>query len=118
MRGNSKAERFTQLSKLIRELEERIASVIIEDALAAGYLLSVSDGEDYVLVRSKDKVAVLAAMFSTDEDHLVVYRPGQRRAGSVRFVYGNSGWDVVCDYTCNLEHIMARANALADEYSP
>jgi len=25
---------------------------------------------------------------------------------------------VVCDYTCNLEHIMARANALADEYSP
>jgi len=105
------------MSKLIRELEERIASVIIEDALAAGYLLSVYDGEDYVLVRSKNKVTVLTAMFSTNEDHLVVYRPGQRRAGWVRFVYGNSGWDVVCDYTCNLEHIMTRANALSDEYS-
>lgn len=104
------------MSKLIRELEERIASVIIEDALAAGYLLSVYDGKDYVLVRSKNKVAVLTA-FSTDEDQLVVYRPGQRRAGWVRFVYGNSGWDVVCGYTCNLEHIMTRANALSDEYS-
>src|SRR5262249_6577904 len=114
MRGTQKQREVHAMSKLIRELEERIASVIIEDALAAGYLLSVYDGEDYVLVRSKDKVAVLAAMFSTDEDYLVVYRPGQRRAGWVRFVYGNSGLGGVCDYTCNLEHIMAGGEALAD----
>jgi hypothetical protein len=36
--------------------------------------------------------------------------------GWVRFVYGNDGWDVVSDYTTNLEPHMKNADKLADYY--
>ena len=32
-------------------------------------------------------------------------------------VYGNDGWDVVNDYTVNLESVMKRANLIADKHS-
>jgi len=32
----------------------------------------------------------------------------------VYFVLGNSGWDVISDYTTNLEALLAGANALAE----
>ena len=64
---------------------------------------------------NKAKV-VLDAMFAADEDYLLVHKDG-RQIGWVYFVYGNDGWDVVSDYTVNLEDLMKGANELADKYN-
>lgn len=98
-----------------RVMEHGIASVLVRDALAAGYMLAVNNGEDETKP-SADYAEIAAAMFATDEDYLVFVKDGKRK-GWVRFIYGNGGWDVVSDYTTNLEHIMGGANALSDRYS-
>jgi len=108
--------------KLRQELERRIVTQVIESALAAGYQLSVDDGEEITVKRSIDKEKVLTAMFTTDEDRLWFHKPEDKgtvdaRFGWVYFIYGNDGYDVVNDYTTNLEEVMKEANALADKYA-
>lgn len=96
-------------------VERAIAAQVIHDALAASYTLGVNDGEQTTITGSSDASAVLAAMFTSDEDWLLVYREG-KRIGWVRFVYGNYGWDVVSDYTTNLQHIMQNEDALSKKF--
>lgn len=55
-------------------------------------------------------------MFATDDEYLHVYRVDKTYLGRVWLVYGNDGWDVISDYTVNLEHIMEGANKLSDKY--
>jgi hypothetical protein len=55
-------------------------------------------------------------MFKTDQEHIRVFRDNEQ-IGWVFFVYGNDGWDVVNDYTTNLEFIMQCANKIADQHS-
>ncbi len=94
-----------------RYVETKIARVLIKDALLAGYEVSVNNGGDkHEISRSTDAEVILAAMFAADEDLLFMRKDG-KEVGWVRFVYGNDGWDVIADYTCSLEHIMAGANA-------
>jgi len=99
----------------VRTIERMIVRKVIADALAAGFALDVYDGGEFVLTRSTDPAAILAAMFSTDEDYLHYRAPPEGpRKGWVRFTYGNGGSDVVSDYTTNLEPVMKGASLLAD----
>ena len=96
-------------------IERQIIERIVKDALAAGFEITVDDGGDEPsLKRSTDQDAIMAAVMLTDEDRLYYNQPGQPLQGWVRLVYGNDGWDVVCDYTTNLEPLLAGANAEAD----
>jgi|HubBroStandDraft_5_1064220.scaffolds.fasta_scaffold98903_3 hypothetical protein len=61
--------------KLRQELERRIVTQVIDSALAAGYQLSVDDGEEITVRRSVDKEEILKAMFTTDEDRLYFSKP-------------------------------------------
>ena len=98
-----------------QDIERAIASQCINDLHNAGYNITVNDGEDDVVENSLDHNEVLDAMFSTDEDYLIVFLPGQAiRSGWVRFIYGNDGWDVINDYTVNLEGALATTIALGD----
>ena len=84
--------------------ELAIATRLITDVIAQGGLISVNDGEETVLVRSNSLEAVLAAMFSTDEDYLYVTMPNStKRAGGFQFIYGNDGWDVIADWSWSNE---------------
>lgn len=103
-----------------QNIEVRIVKQIVKDALAAGYALSVDDGGDEVaLSQSTSRKDALDALMNTDEDRLIVERfdrtTGARiESGWVRLVYGNDGWDVINDYTLNLEDVLAGANKLAE----
>ena len=98
-----------------QSIERQIIESIVKDALAAGFQITVDDGGDEPsLKRSTDQDAIMAAVMLTDEDRLYYNQPGQPLQGWVRLVYGNDGWDVVCDYTTNLEPLLAGANAEAD----
>jgi hypothetical protein len=90
-------------------VEQKIARYTVKALLAQGYTLSVFDGEEITVKRSASAVEVCNAMSTTDEDYLYVHRANEQahqRFGWVRFVYGNDGWDVICDYTTNLDPFM------------
>jgi len=112
------AERIAHLCpevQKVRRIEYAILRRICLDALKAGYTLGLYDGEEIVLEGATTAKQVIDAACSTDDDRILVYKDG-KRIGWIWLVYGNSGWDLVTDYTCNLEHIMAGATALADKY--
>ena len=102
-------------------IEEQIVERCIADLLAAGYSLGVHDGEEITIHHSQDAAAVKAAMFTTDEVRLFVYKtdgPQGKRDwfGWVFFVYGNDGWDVINDHTCNLEDALKGVDEYAETF--
>jgi hypothetical protein len=102
--------------KMRQHVERDIALAAITGCLSKGYNLTVDNGEERVLLNSRDKRAILAAMFTTDEEHLLVnYNPVTNKSeGWIFFVYGNDGWDVISDYTTNLESALSAAQKRAD----
>lgn len=89
--------------------ETEITKRIIRDALAAGYSLSVNDGEEITVRKSRDAAKVYEALATTDDDYLIVY-DGASALGTIWFVYGNEDGVVVCDYHTSLEPLLAPIN--------
>ena len=87
--------------------EQKIARRVIKDLLAFGLLIDVYDGEEITLKRSKDPVAILDAMMTSDDDRLFARKKGWGES-FVWFIYGNGneGFDVISDYGMMLEPIM------------
>jgi len=98
------------------EIERKIALAFIDDAIKAGYSITVNDGESKPIQKSTDRKAILDAMFSVGEEHLILYRDDVK-AGWVQFVCGSSGWDVISDYSTNLEPLMTNANKISEKYA-
>jgi hypothetical protein len=110
----------------VRQLIERavirraVADILAVEAEGApAYAVNVYDGEQTVLVVSRDLDAIMGAIMSTDEDTLIVRRSlHQDRAstfvGTITLIYGNDGWDVISNYSLSLDEVLAAANALAD----
>lgn len=95
-------------------MELRIVRRVVRDLKAAGYdlFLDVADNEPPMEINTKTEK--IAELFQLD-DAVVFVHKGQRSAGWVRFVFGNDGYDVVCDYTTNLEEDLKGASELADK---
>jgi hypothetical protein len=70
--------------------------------LSHGYSITVNDGEEDVVTRSKDMTEIRSALFSTDEDYLYVYGDDKtNHLGCIYLVYGNApdGSEVICDHS-------------------
>lgn len=95
-------------------VERRIVKRMVADLLAAGFELSVMDGE-VEHKRTNDPAKLHKDLMETDEDYLFVYKVGEKqRFGHVYFVYGNDGWDVISDHTVNLEQWINPVQEWAD----
>ena len=81
--------------------ERNIAKALVRRALAAGYSITVHDGEEPTLKTSRDEKAIFSAMNSTDSDTLIFFL-GNRRVGHVWLVWGNEE-DLVSDWSDNEE---------------
>lgn len=103
----------TQVQKRIR-IERRIVKMAVKCLITAGYALSLDNGGDtYEIKDSTDRKAVLSLMMETDDEHLYAKKDG--KSAAVYFVYGNDGYDVICDYNTSLEAVMKPANDLAEK---
>lgn len=115
-----------------REVEEKIVGAFVDAALAAGYRLAVSLERGYdtdeMLLGSTDRAKIMEEAFAGDECHIFLQPPtgptlakeGQVISkGWVYCVFGNDGWDVISDYTTNLDNLglLTEANKLSDHYS-
>jgi hypothetical protein len=115
--------------KLRQELERKILTQFVADALAAGKRLAVSLERGYdldeMLLGSRDADKIISEALAGDECHIFVQSAEGPTIkddqvvseGWVYFVYGNDGYDVVSDYTTNLEGLLAGANAIAERYA-
>lgn len=114
-----------------REVEEKIVGAFVDAALKAGYRLAVSlergyDTED-MLLGSTDRAKIMEEAFAGDECHIFVQpKDGPTltaenavvHCGWIFCVFGNDGWDVISDYTTNLDNgeLLTEANKLSDHY--
>ena len=95
------------------KIEKQIAHKIVSDALAAGYALSVFDGEEYQCEKSMDFDTVFGALFSSDED-VIEFHLADKKTASVILIYGNDGYDVIHDYSPSLGPVLEGATLLSD----
>lgn len=81
--------------------ESRMVRKLIDSILASGLSVSVYDGEETTLCRSRDKPAILAAMATTESDTLTLWHDDGSRAGWFLLVYGNDsdGSEIIADHS-------------------
>jgi len=104
--------------KLRIELEAKIFRKACKALIEAGYELRLYDGEEITTPKTKDVKVMMDAQATTDEDCIFVYNPGEKeRIGWVIFTYGNDGYDVISDYTTNLEDVLKPVNDYAEKFA-
>ena len=94
--------------------ERAVGRRVVADLLVAGYTLTVDNGGDGrpEVYKSTSFKAVTNGMMLTDEEHLIASKNGKR--SWVFFVYGNDSWEVICDYSTDLEGVLKRAFAMCE----
>ena len=101
-----------EIARRIR-VEQRIVRLVVKLALAAGWTLSVdTGGDEYDLEDSTKFGEVLKAMMEVDDEKLRLRRG--KETGWIWFVYGNGGWDVISDYSTNLDGLLEPVMRLSD----
>lgn len=118
-------------------VEKAVVRAFVKSALEAGYRLSVSLERGFdpdVMAENKvlgitDRRKIMAEAFAGDEAHIFVHEPEGRvldddgrlvTRGWVYIVLGNDGYDVISDYTTNLDKLglMTKANEVSEKYEP
>ena len=114
------------LSLTAQQLEGAIMAQVILDALAAGYRISVDDGEDKFTPQQTlgDILALMGATESGDWLRFADPANHNKRVGWIHFIYGNYGYDVfaygglkaIADYSVNpvVAALLVNAESLAD----
>lgn len=95
-------------------VEEAIARRVVTDAIAAGYSLAVDNGEE-TGEKSNIIEVIMRELGTTDEDTISFYKNSKQREGFVYLVYGNSGHDVMANWSVAIEPVLEGARKLADE---
>lgn len=85
----------------MKDSDKAQAKRLIAVILAAGYKVSVNDGEEWVLIKSTDADAIYEAIGSTDSDTLKIRTAHDTLVGSMWLVWGNGPRELVSDYTDN-----------------
>jgi hypothetical protein len=100
-------------------MEYMIVRRALRDLTKAGYEMYAVEndwpGEELTRNIRDDKESLLY-LFNLDQEYVFVRKDG-RDAGWVFFVFGEDGWDVICDYTVNLEDALAVTNGLSERLS-
>lgn len=100
-------------------VERKMLKAILAELLGAGYAISVYNGGDGPEVsKAVDKAPLWDACGNADLDELVIWRKDAqtlrwKRYGWVQLVYGNDGWDLMSDYSTNLEAVLEPVNLLS-----
>jgi len=95
-------------------MEKRILKTAIEELISHGFTITIRhDGEPTDINNSTDVAAIIEEAHGVDECHIDV--KSETEQGLVFFVYGNDGYDCICDYTVNLKPYLVETFELADK---
>ncbi|ANA86495.1 hypothetical protein BH762_gp023 [Gordonia phage OneUp] len=84
------------------KIERRIVKSLVRELLGHGFELSVHDGEERH-PRTTDAGTLFSQLMNTDMDTLFAYPATSDDPYGVVLVYGNDGYDVMCDWSVDLE---------------
>lgn len=101
------------------EREISVVRSIVGSALAMGYKVSVHDGECWAVRQSTDKAAIMAEIYTTDQNTLSIRNNEGEKVGFVLLVYGNSASEVMADWTDSeeMDKILDNAKKQCDRYA-
>lgn len=86
---------------IINRVDRIIVKKLIREALRRGYLVAIDNGGvPYEVPFTSDYKALCEGAFATDEETFYFRKDG-KTVGGVFCVYGEYGWDVICDHTDN-----------------
>lgn len=74
---------------------------LVNSILAKGWTISVNDGEEWTVKKSKDAAEILPALASTDNDTLRVRDAAGAVVGSAWLIWGNGPGELVADSSCD-----------------
>ena len=91
------------LSQYATTGEARVARKLVRAALARELSISVNDGEETTVRRSRNYREIVDALATTDADYLTMTAPTGDRVGVFVLIYGNdeSGEELIADHTDN-----------------
>lgn len=106
-------------------IELQVVNALIKAASHAGFRLQIEDEDESPLQPAAfyagngsycaDVDRFKAALFNGDDVTLLVFNGNRPQAfGWIRLVFGNDGWDLVSDYSTNLETFLEPVQAVAD----
>jgi hypothetical protein len=90
-------------------IELAIVDALIRAAAEAGFYFEVEDEHEDVT----DVEALKHVLFDLDEANIYLRDKNGGRRGWIRLIFGNNGWDLVADYSTNLEAFMTPINEVA-----
>jgi hypothetical protein len=101
-----------------RNKEKANVRRVIRAALANGWTVSVNDGEEWTVKKSRDSKEIFAALFTTDKD-IVRFRDSEGKSiGTIYCIYGNEPESVVSDYgSTNLDAFDAFMKPIMDKFA-
>lgn len=86
----------------MKDYERSVAVKLVEHCLSfPGTTLSVMDGEEWCVVRSRNNEEILDALGSTDNDEIVWRDINGTKIGWFWLIYGNGPGELIADHTDN-----------------
>lgn len=83
--------------------EQKIAIKLVDTLLARQHTVSVDDGGEWVVKRSRDRQKIIDALGSTDMDVVLARNGDGKFVGSFTLIWGNdqSGEELIADHSAN-----------------
>ena len=83
--------------------EQAHAKALVRWLLKRGLSVSVNDGEEWTVVRSREESEILPALATTDMDELIAADAAGTRLGWFQLIWGNDpdGSELVADCSAN-----------------
>lgn len=83
--------------------ERHYARKLVRNLLSRGHYLSVCDGEDWTVVRSRKEEAILMALATTEIDEIIASDAAGTRLGWFQLIWGNApeGDELIADHSAN-----------------
>lgn len=98
-----KIEGQTQLTRYAQAGEAKRARALVRAILAKGHAVSVNDGQEETVTRSRSFAKIEEALCTTGEDVLTVHDDEGARLGFFLLIFGNDpdGSELIADHTDN-----------------
>lgn len=105
--------------KMRQHVERQIVTAVIDALLAQGFEIAINNGGDeWEVPFTSNRNQLLAHIMLADDDNLHIRSSaeiGKLGRGWVHAVYGNDGYDVIADYSTNLEPWIGEGTAVEKE---
>lgn len=95
----------------VHRRDKEIATKLVDALLSDGYVITDASNDEFE--RSADRAAILAYLFEIEIIELIVEKNDEE--SWLRLIFGESGWDLVQDYTTDLAYLI---DPIVEPYLP